>query len=83
MAMKSDLFNQLCHLENSELELLIALAKVRSERLRLLRKENINLPLESSPLAFDHSALNASAHAAGSKKPRLEEAGLLLTEGTG
>ena len=49
MAIESDLLKQLCHLENSELELLMALAKVRSERLRLLSKENINVPLESSP----------------------------------
>ena len=57
--MKSDLFQQLCHLESSELELLMALSKVRSERLRLLRKENINVPLESSPSAFDRAVLNA------------------------
>ena len=49
MAFESDLLKQLCHLENSELELLMALAKVRSERLRLLSKESINVPRESSP----------------------------------
>ena len=49
MAFESDLLKQLCHLENSELELLMALAKVRSERLRLLSKESINVSPESSP----------------------------------
>ena len=48
MAFESDLLKQLCHLENSELELLMALAKVRSERLRLLSEESINVPRESS-----------------------------------
>ena len=50
MAFESDLLKQLCHLENSELELLMALAKVRSERLRLLSKESINVSPESSPI---------------------------------
>ena len=49
MALESDLLKRLCHLENSELELLMALAKVRSERLRLLSAESINVPPESSP----------------------------------
>ena len=48
MALESDLLKRLCHLENSELELLMALAKVRSERLRLLSEESINVPPESS-----------------------------------
>ena len=48
MALESNLLKQLCHLENSELELLMALAKVRSERLRLLSEESINVPRESS-----------------------------------
>ena len=49
MAFESDLLKQLCHLENSELELLMALAKVRSERLRLLSEESVNVSPESSP----------------------------------
>ena len=49
MALESNLLKQLCHLENSELELLMALAKVRHERLRPLGEESINVPPESSP----------------------------------
>ena len=49
MVFESDLLKQLCHLENSELELLMALAKVRSERLRLLSEESVNVSPESSP----------------------------------
>jgi len=50
LALSAQIRKRIAHLEESEVELQIALRKVRAERLKLLSQQGINPPLEPTRL---------------------------------